>query len=130
MPQAGTGRNLPDCRQIQRQARKLEEHLRTPDPGGQRSRFLRLCCYLGSSKDRMGEKGIQFHIESTIKTLKKVHNQALDAGVKLAVENHAGDMHSRELVDLIERAGPDFVDAHSRYRQRYLDSRRSGPSVS
>ena len=50
-------------------------------------------------------------MESTILTLKKVRSQALDAGVKIAVENHAGDMHSRELVELIERTGPEFVGA-------------------
>ena len=32
-----------------------------------------------------------------------------DAGVKIAVENHAGDMQSRELKHLVEEAGPDFV---------------------
>jgi hypothetical protein len=50
-------------------------------------------------------------MDSTIQTLKKVSKQALDAGVKIAVENHAGDMHSRELVELIEQAGPEFVGA-------------------
>ena len=41
----------------------------------------------------------------------KVRSHALDAGVRIAVENHAGDMHSRELVELIEQAGPEFVGA-------------------
>jgi sugar phosphate isomerase/epimerase len=31
--------------------------------------------------------------------------------VKIAIENHAGDMQARELVGLIEAAGPDFVGA-------------------
>ena len=35
----------------------------------------------------------------------------MDAGIKIAVENHAGDMHSWELVELIEKAGPEFVGA-------------------
>ena len=35
----------------------------------------------------------------------------MDAGIKIAVENHAGDLHSRELVELIEKAGPEFVGA-------------------
>ena len=68
-------------------------------------------CYLGSSKDRKTEGGIRKHMESTIQTLRKVRSQALDSGVKIAVENHAGDMHSRELVELIETAGPEFVGA-------------------
>jgi len=68
-------------------------------------------CYLGSMQDRKGPGGIQRHVESTIKACKKVRGFALDAGVKIAIENHAGDMHSRELADLIERAGPDYVGA-------------------
>ena len=68
-------------------------------------------CYLGSMQDRKGPGGIQKHIESTIQVCKNVRKHALDAGVKIAIENHAGDMHSRELVDLIERAGPEYVGA-------------------
>ena len=36
-------------------------------------------------------------------------SRAVDAGVKIAVENHAGDMHSTELVQLVEAAGKDLV---------------------
>ncbi len=68
-------------------------------------------CYLGSMEDRKGPGGIQKHIESTIQVCKNVRKHALDAGVKIAIENHAGDMHSRELADLIERAGPEYVGA-------------------
>ena len=109
--QAGTGGICPTSAKFNKKYGSAEEHLRllirvAKEVGSSVAR-----CYLGSSKDRMGEKGIQFHIESTVKTLKKVRKEALDAGVKIAVENHAGDMHSRELADLIERAGPDFVGA-------------------
>ena len=111
MLQAGTGGICPTAAKFNDKHGNAEEHLRllirvAKEVGSSVAR-----CYLGSSKDRMGEKGIQFHIESTIKTLKKVRKQALDSGVRIAVENHAGDMHSRELVDLIERTGPDFVGA-------------------
>ena len=68
-------------------------------------------CYIGSMQDRKGPGGIQKHIESTIQVCKNVRKHALDAGVKIAIENHAGDMHSRELANLIERAGPDYVGA-------------------
>src|SRR5690606_36380392 len=43
---------------------------------------------------------------------KALRNRALDAGVKIAVENHAGDMQARELVQLIEAAGKDYVGAN------------------
>jgi hypothetical protein len=47
-----------------------------------------------------------------VQVLKACRGQAVDAGVKVAMENHAGDMHSLELVRLIEDAGSDFVGAN------------------
>lgn len=47
----------------------------------------------------------------TVKVLKSVRSFAIDAGVKIAVENHAGDMQAWELVTLIEEAGREFVGA-------------------
>jgi sugar phosphate isomerase/epimerase len=35
----------------------------------------------------------------------------MDAGVRIAIENHAGDMQAWELVTLIEAAGKDYVGA-------------------
>lgn len=67
---------------------------------------------LGGADDRKGEGGIERHIESTAKVCKACRSRALDVGVKIAVENHAGDMHSRELVHLIELAGRDYVGAN------------------
>ena len=68
-------------------------------------------CYLGSRRDRDGDGGIYRHIDETVKVLKAVKAQAEDAGVKIAVENHAGDMQAWELVSLIEAAGKDYVGA-------------------
>jgi sugar phosphate isomerase/epimerase len=68
-------------------------------------------CYLGSRRDREGDGGIARHIEEMIKVLKAVRSEAEDAGVKIAVENHAGDMQAWELVGLIEEAGKSFVGA-------------------
>ena len=64
---------------------------------------------LGSSDDRMSPGGIRARIAVTVKVLQSCRQEALDAGVKVAVENHAGDMHSWELRDLVEEAGPDYV---------------------
>lgn len=68
-------------------------------------------CYLGHGGDRRGEGGIFRHIESTVEVLKAVEKKAKDADVKIAVENHAGDLQAWELVKLIEAAGADFVGA-------------------
>ena len=67
---------------------------------------------LGSGKDRMTEGGIAARIADTMKVLKASKSRAMDAGIKVAVENHAGDMHSLELVELIEEAGSDWVGAN------------------
>jgi sugar phosphate isomerase/epimerase len=66
-------------------------------------------CVLGAQADRRG--GIERHVDETIKVLKSLRSKAMDAGVKIAVENHAGDMQARELKSLIEGAGPEFVGA-------------------
>lgn len=68
-------------------------------------------CVLGTSQDREGEGGIERNIENTIKTLRGVKSRVVNAGLKMAIENHAGDMQARELKGLIEGAGKDFVGA-------------------
>lgn len=66
-------------------------------------------CVLGTREDRRTPGGIQKRIEDTVRVCKSARNQALDAGVKIAIENHAGDMQSHELVTLIEAAGKEYV---------------------
>lgn len=65
-------------------------------------------CVLGSSDDRHPGP-IEKHIESTVKVLHNMRSKAMDAGIKIAIENHAGDMQARELKSLVEMAGRDFV---------------------
>lgn len=65
--------------------------------------------YLGSSADRRSAIPIEKHIEETLKTLKSVRALATDLGVKVAMENHSGDLTARELRSLIETAGKDWV---------------------
>ena len=64
---------------------------------------------LGSAEDRLTPGGIEARIADTVEVLKKHRGLAIDAGVKIAVENHAGDLHSLELKQLVEAAGTDFV---------------------
>ena len=66
-------------------------------------------CVLGTMEDRKTEGGIKARIADTVKVLKASESKAKDAGVKIAIENHAGDMHSWECAALIEEAGKDFV---------------------
>ena len=64
---------------------------------------------LGTFEDRLTDGGIARHIEQVVTVCKSQRSRAIDAGVKIAVENHAGDMHSTELAQLVEAAGKDYV---------------------
>lgn len=67
---------------------------------------------LGNSEDRKSEGGIQARINDTVAVLKACRADAMRAGIKIAIENHSGDMHSWECRQLIEQAGTDFVGAN------------------
>ena len=64
---------------------------------------------LGNQEDRRSEGGIAARIADTVAVLKKCRPLAEDAGVRIAVENHAGDMTSRELAGLVADAGGGVV---------------------
>ncbi|NGO38271.1 sugar phosphate isomerase/epimerase [Limisphaera ngatamarikiensis] len=64
---------------------------------------------LGTMEDRRTPGGIRARIADTVRVLKACRSRALDAGIRIAVENHAGDMQAHELAELVEDAGTDFV---------------------
>ncbi len=66
-------------------------------------------CFLGQGADRLGKYGIEACMERTIAILRSVRSEAQDLGVKIAIENHAGDTQAREVRTMIEEAGKDFV---------------------
>jgi sugar phosphate isomerase/epimerase len=66
-------------------------------------------CFLGSQADR--SSNIDRHIDEVVKVLRNARSRITDTGVKVSVENHAGDMQARELERLIEESGKDFVGA-------------------
>lgn len=70
------------------------------------SRIVR--AVLGSSEDRKGGQ-IERNMDSMVAVLRRMRSRVLDANLKIAIENHAGDMQARELKGLIEAAGKDFV---------------------
>ncbi|MGQ9634574.1 MAG: sugar phosphate isomerase/epimerase family protein [Bryobacteraceae bacterium] len=67
--------------------------------------------FLGTSADRTGPVPLEQHIENTARVLRNCRSRIVDAGLKVAVENHAGDLQAWELKNLIEAAGRDFVGA-------------------
>lgn len=70
-----------------------------------------LRCYLGSNADRRSEMPLEGHCVAVSANLREIRSIAMDLGVKIAIENHAGDLQGHELARLIESAGPDFVGA-------------------
>lgn len=68
---------------------------------------------LGNQNDRKTEGGIMARIKDTAAVCRVCRSQARDAGIKIAVENHAGDMQAGEVVTLIEEAGgSDYMGAN------------------
>jgi sugar phosphate isomerase/epimerase len=63
-------------------------------------------CVLGGTPER---PEIDRHIESMVKAVRAMRSRILDSGVKLAVENHGGDLQARELKGMIEAAGRDVM---------------------
>ena len=63
---------------------------------------------MGVADDRKGTVPIAQMMEETIEALRAVRQPALDAGVKIALENHQ-DMQAWQMKELIEASGKDFV---------------------
>ena len=108
---AGTGGICPTAHRFSQRWGTAEEHLGLAIrvAGAVGSPVVR--CYQGFSEDRRSPGGIGARMKDTLEVLARVRSLALDTGVKIAIENHAGDMRAEELRDLIEAAGPDFVGA-------------------
>ena len=86
-----------------------EEHLATGIRAARALGSPALRVVLGTWEDRLTDGGIARHIEQVVAVCRSQRSRALDAGVRIAVENHAGDMHSTELAQLVEEAGRDLV---------------------
>jgi sugar phosphate isomerase/epimerase len=63
-------------------------------------------CVLGGDPER---PQIDMHIDNMIKAVRGIRSRILDAGVKLAVENHGGDLQAREMKAMIEAVGADVM---------------------
>jgi sugar phosphate isomerase/epimerase len=63
-------------------------------------------CILGGDPER---PQIEMHIDNMIKAVRPLRSRILDSGVKLAVENHGGDLQAREMKMMIESVGRDVM---------------------
>jgi sugar phosphate isomerase/epimerase len=109
--QAGTGSICPSSTSFSDRFGTAEEHLRLLIRTARALGSPVARCYQGVAADRATPGGIRAHIANTVRVCRNVRAFALDAGVRIAIENHAGDMQARELVALIEEAGRDYVGA-------------------
>jgi 3-oxoisoapionate decarboxylase len=63
-------------------------------------------CILGGDPER---PQIDTHIDNMVKALRPLTSRIRDSGVKLAIENHGGDLQAREMKRLIEAVGADVL---------------------
>ena len=68
-------------------------------------------CFMGRGDDRRGKQPLEALMENTAQLFRSVRNEAQDLGVRIALENHAGDMQAHEVRTIIEEAGKDTVGA-------------------
>jgi 3-oxoisoapionate decarboxylase len=106
---AGTGSICPSSNTFNKRFGTAEEHLTLTIRVAKALGSPVARCYQGNAEDRKSQGGIMARIQDTAKVCKSVRQRALDAGVKIAIENHAGDMQAWELVTLVEEAGRDYV---------------------
>jgi sugar phosphate isomerase/epimerase len=63
-------------------------------------------CVLGGDPER---PQIEMHIDNMIKAVRGMRSRILDSGIKLAVENHGGDLQAREMKMMVEAVGTDVM---------------------
>ncbi len=109
--QAGTGSICPTSGAWNPKLGTAEEHLAETIRVARALGSKVARCYLGRAEDRRSPGGIEARIRDTVRVCRAVRSLAIDSGVKIAIENHAGDMQAWELAGLIEEAGRDYVGA-------------------
>jgi 3-oxoisoapionate decarboxylase len=63
-------------------------------------------CILGGDPER---PQIEMHLDAMVKAVRALRSRIVDSGVKLAWENHGGDVQAREMKTAIEAIGPDAI---------------------
>jgi sugar phosphate isomerase/epimerase len=106
---AGTGGICPTAKNFNRKWGTAEELLKLTIRVARAVGSPVARCYQGHGEDRRSPGGIYARMKDTVAVLRAVKSYAVDSGVKIAVENHAGDMQAWETQALVEEAGRDFV---------------------
>ena len=106
---AGTGGICPSAKNFSTKWGTAEEHLKLTIRIAKALGSPAARCYQGFAEDRKSPGGIYARQKDTITVFKNVRSYALDSGVSIAIENHAGGEQAWELQALIEECGKDYV---------------------
>ena len=108
---AGTGCICPSAKAYRASLGDPSQHLAQALRAAHALGAKSVRCYLGDLADRLGPVPVEKHIENTIRVFRGARSVALETGVKIALENHSGDLQAWEARMLIEEAGKDYVGA-------------------
>lgn len=100
------GTVCPSARSFNAQNGTLEEQVARSLKASQIFGASCMRCVLGGDPER---PQIDMHIENMVKAVRGLRSRILDSGVKLAWENHGGDVQAREMKAAIEAIGPDVI---------------------
>src|SRR5262245_43443705 len=104
--QLAHGSVCPSSRSFNAQNGTLEEQVTRALKASQIFGATCMRCILGGDPER---PQIDMHIDNMVKAVRGLRSRILDAGVKLAWENHGGDVQAREMKMAIEAIGRDVI---------------------
>ena len=102
--QLAHGSVCPSSRSFNAQLGTVEEQVTRALKASQIFGASCMRCVLGGDAER---PQIEMHIDNMVKAVRPMRSRILDSGVKLAVENHGGDLQAREMKMMVEAIGPD-----------------------
>ena len=104
--QLAHGTVCPSARSFNAQNGTLEEQVARSLKASQIFGASCMRCVLGGDPER---PQIEMHIDNMVKAVRGLRSRIVDSGVKLAWENHGGDVQAREMKAAIEAIGPDVM---------------------
>ena len=106
--QLASGSVCPSARAFNAQNGTVEEQVTRALKASQIFGAKCMRCILGGDPER---PQIEMHIDNMIKAVRGLRSLIADSGVKLAVENHGGDLQAREMKMMVEAVGTDVMGA-------------------
>ena len=104
--QLAHGTVCPSARSFNPQNGTLEEQVARALKASQIFGASCMRCVLGGDPER---PQIEMHLDNMVKAVRGLRSRIVDSGVKLAWENHGGDVQSREMKTAIEAIGTDVI---------------------